>query len=205
MQDIAATTRQVILYRAPVPNSFASLSAHGAIFLNVPVDANEVFFLEDIAHQSAHVIFNAMTLRKEHFFTVDPYTPVAKITGNQDEPRHLYTVFHALFTYTKICRVLSKLHSCCYFSGRHAHELTGRLGFSLKKFEYDLRCLNNRALFTRAGWFFYRRFTDEYAQYMTQYGHLTHLDFSDQPYNFSYREFALINPLNLPVEEVSLS
>jgi hypothetical protein len=45
--DIIAATRLVVLYQGEQPNSFATLSAHGAIFLNVNGAIDEVGFVED--------------------------------------------------------------------------------------------------------------------------------------------------------------
>jgi hypothetical protein len=194
--DITASTRRVLLFRAKKPNSFATLSAHGAVFLNVPEDANEVFFLEDLAHQCAHVIFNALTLDKQRFLTVDPATPLGEIVHDAVESRDVYRAFHALFTYTMICRVLSTIYERKVFRGTQAHELLGRLGFTLRKFAFDLAKLDTPGLFTPRGRLCYRRFATQYAQHIARAGDLVdRLDFTGQPYNFSYARFAARNPL----------
>lgn len=193
--DIAATTRRVMLFRAPAPNSFATLSAHGAVFFNVPEGADEVFFLEDIAHQCAHVMFNALTLDKRRFLAVDPAMPLAVITGDPAEPRKLYSAFHALYTYTLICRLLATLCQRPVFAGRQAHELLGRLGYTLSKFGWDLDLLGKPDLYTARGHLCYRRFAAQYRHHVAHWGPLVgRLDFANQPYNFSYERFAASNP-----------
>lgn len=193
--DIATTTRRVMLFRAPVPNSFATLSAHGAVFFNVPERADEVFFLEDIAHQCAHVMFNALTLDKRCFLAVDPALPLAAITGDPAEPRKLYSAFHALYTYTLICRLLATLCERRVFAGRRAHELLGRLGYTLRKFGWDLALLGKRDLYTARGQLCFRRFAVQYRHHLARWSALVdRLDFANQPYNFSYERFAERNP-----------
>ena len=74
--EIAAFIRLIVLYRAVAPNSFAAKSAHGAIFCNVGDDDDEIALLEDVAHQAAHVIFNAFSHDPMRLMVIDPDTPM---------------------------------------------------------------------------------------------------------------------------------
>jgi HEXXH motif-containing protein len=193
--EVAATTRRVMLYRGRLPNSFATLSAHGGVFFNVTDAIDEVAFLEDIAHQCAHVIFNALTVEKERFLAVDPMTPLESLSGDQHEARSVYSALHGLFTYTVIGRVLSTCWDRQVFGGRQSHELLGRLGFILLKFSSDLAVLNQPAVFTRLGQRCYRHFAAAYRDLDRRYARLVGpLEYGNQPYVFSYPRFAERNP-----------
>ena len=193
---IFACTRGVMLFRAPSPHSFAALSAHGIVFLNIPEHATEVHFLEDLAHQCAHVLCNAMTLDKQRYLAVDPDATLADVLDASADTRPVYTVFHALFTYAWICRVLSTLRERAVFAGRRRHELEGRLAFTLTKFRTDIDLLAPGALYTARGRLVYRRLARQLALYAARDGELLHrFDLSNQPYNFSYERFAERNRL----------
>ena len=56
-------------------NSFATIKAHGMAFFNVYQDEyDEVFFVDDIAHQTGHIIFNVMIYESNRFFKKDKNT-----------------------------------------------------------------------------------------------------------------------------------
>jgi hypothetical protein len=194
-EEVAFVTRYIMLFRAHLPNSFATLSAHGAAFFNVTEDCDEVFFLEDIAHQCGHVLFNAFTLQKERFLARDPMTPLADLSGPPGETRKLYSAFHGLFTYTSIGRVLSTCLERQAFDDRQAHEALGRLGFVLRKFKLDLALLNQFSVFTPTGWRCYRIFSTVYDDLQGRYAPLVNpLDYGNQAYVFSYQRFDDRNP-----------
>ena len=190
-----------MLFQAEEPNSFAALSAHGLVFLNVPASADEVFFLEDMAHQGAHVLFNAMTLDKHRYLSIAPDTPVdeqpSAAEGSARPPRSVYTVFHALATYMVICPVLSRvLEQAGGLDARQRHELNGRLVYTLYKFRWDLSLLKGWPCLTARGRLIYRRMQACFDHtWQTQNALIQRLDLSNQPYNFCYERFALLNPL----------
>src|SRR5262249_5907362 len=140
-EELFFASRRIVLYRYERPYSFATLSAHGAIFLNVTGENDEVFFVEDIAHQVAHVLFNALTLNKPRFLSIDPDTSLGTLHGNEHEPRTLYSAYHGLFTYIMIGSTLAALLDRAVFKGRQAHEAMGRLGLIFRKFAFDLALL----------------------------------------------------------------
>src|SRR2546426_2901954 len=93
-----AVTRRIFLYNAELPTSFATMSAHGVAFLNVKDDNDEVFFVDDLAHQCGHVLFNALTQEKERFLARPADTPMRDFCHDQEDPRTLYSALHGLFT-----------------------------------------------------------------------------------------------------------
>lgn len=193
---LQACTRQIYLFRATLPNSFGSMSAHGAVFFNVPEDADEVFFLEDLAHQCTHVAFNAMTHDRRRYLSADPHQSLGDLIKDAAERRSLYTVFHALYTYVVIADVLRTMLNTGELDERQHHEARGRLAYNLLKFRIDLHRMRKPGLYTAKGLMLYKRFAACCAHHtLHDAHHVEGLDLSNQPYNFSYAHFVQCNPL----------
>lgn len=192
---LQACTRQIYLFRAALPNSFAPMSAHGAVFFNVPDDADEVFFLEDMAHQCTHVAFNAMTHDRRRYLSADPHRSLGEMIKDAAEQRSIYTVFHALYTYVVIADVLSAMLDSGELDERQKHEARGRLAYNLLKFRIDLHRMRKPGLYTPKGLLLYKRFAAHCAHHtLRDAAHVRGLDLSNQPYNFSYAHFVQCNP-----------
>lgn len=192
--SLSLVTRHVILYHNASPRSFATLSAHGNAYLNVGQECHEVFYLDDMAHQCGHIMFNAITWEKLRYFNMDPATPLIELTHDPAETREIYAVFHGLFTY--VC-IISVLH-CCYeqsvFRDHQAHELIGRILFYLVKLRLDLEHLKRRDIFSPAGREFYDIFQACYHEYHEFWREpVRKADFSNQNYVFNYRLFYALN------------
>jgi hypothetical protein len=195
-EDIIMVTRKIVLYHGRYQNSFATLSAHGIGFFNVDETSDEVFFLDDIAHQCGHGIFNAITREKDQYLAIDSETPLQMINGDPHELRSIYSALHGLFTFSSINRILSTCYEKEVFSGRQQHELLGRLSFNMKKFKIDLVNLNHKGIFTDLGWRLFNYFLEVYSRIYEQRRYIIEsLDQSNQPYVFSYERFAERNPL----------
>jgi hypothetical protein len=189
-------TRRVVLYRADQPNSFASMSLHGAAFLNVPAQSDEVFFADDLAHQCGHMMFNALTQDKARVLARPAATLLRDIGDDPHDPRTLYSAFHGLFTYSTILWILQAYETPQRSSDRQRHDALGRIAFNLNKFALDLHCLAAPGLFTDEGRAIYTLFAGVYDAVSAIYGARAQtLDLSDQPYVFDYARFAARNPL----------
>ena len=198
--EVAAFTRLIALFRADSPNSFAALSAHGAIFCNVRAGDDEVAFLEDVTHQAAHVIFNALTADPRRVIAIDPETQMHSLCDDPGEARSLYAALHGLFTYTLICRVLTKVYDAGVLPELQSHELLARLGFTLLKFQADTKRLDLRHVYTAAGRNCYEAFAAEGAWFAAKYGALVDgLVYDNQPYVFNYARFVERNGGPWPV------
>ena len=198
--EIAAFIRLIVLYRAAEPNSFAAKSAHGAIFCNVGEDDDEIALLEDVAHQAAHVLFNAFSHEPMRLIVIDPDTPMNSLCDEASDTRPINAAFHALFTYTLICRVLSRVLDAGVLLERQTHEILGRLGLILQKFEYDLRILTLPSAYTLAGRRCHEAFDSEYQHFRARYGALVDgFAYDNQPYAFDYACFVERNGGPWPV------
>ncbi len=199
---IAFSTRYIHLYHGYLPNSFASLSVHGAAFLNVPEDACVVFYLDDLAHQCGHIIFNAVTLQKDAYLMCDPNTPLKSITNDINEPRSVYSTYHGLFTYTLIIRCLSRCMPLFSAGNDRLHALA-RIAFYIQKFQQDLHALNFDDLYTPLGKKVYQIFRAYYGWCCDEYSdHVMGFDLSNQLYVFSWQRFSAVNGLKHPVGEI---
>jgi hypothetical protein len=163
--------------------------------LNVNGAIDEICFVEDIAHQAGHVLFNALTLAKERFLLINPDTPLGGPHGNDGESRTVYSAFHGMFTYVTIGEALAALLERYALDARQAHEALGRLGLVLRKFHHDLALLDRAEFWTPLGRRCWRHFQSIFADLQARYAPLTRsFDYSNQPYVFNYHRFAELNP-----------
>lgn len=196
--DVKSFVRMIIIYRCQRQGSFASMSAHGALFCDSAQEDDEIAFLEDIAHQGAHVIFHAVMHGRSSFFTVDPDTPLSGICSEPERSkRSIHILLHACFTYTIICRILSAVYEAGALDARQMHELMGRLGYTLLKLKMDVELLNaliELRAFTAIGQRCADAFVNEFRCFADRYPELNRLEFSNQPYVFNYSRFSERNP-----------
>jgi len=197
-QNIATTVKGILNYEKPLPYSFANFGAHGAIFLNSIRQDNLLFFLEDIIHQSGHVIFNTATaLSSQELFTIDPETPLGKVSSLDTYHGSVYAAFHGLYTQLNINESFKIFHTENVFSGEVRHELEGRISDDMKRFASAIYAFNNRKLFTDLGWEIFLYFKDKFTElYQSQRELIEKYDTSNQPYLFSYEKFNELNPVH---------
>ncbi|NOQ73850.1 MAG: hypothetical protein GQ574_17720 [Crocinitomix sp.] len=183
-------------------NSFATTSANGTAFFHCyQPEYNEVFFIDDIAHQTGHVIFYAITAEPEHFIKLLPETLLQSFTDKTNQgTRTVYILFHALYTYYVTLIFLNKALEMNSFRGQKLHESRGRICFYINKYRHDItflkECIGLDALFTDKG----RKLYDKIETDLTEinnnwYQKLNHLDLTNQPYNFTYSKFIELNPI----------
>lgn len=188
------TNRRIHIYRSSELNSFASLSAHGAAFLNVPDNPSEVFFLDDFAHQGGHGVFNAATLDNGRYLRCDANTSLHDLGVDPADTRSVYAAFHGLFTYSMILSVLGTYLLSDDPQGRIGHELRGRIAFYLLKFRIDLQNLAQPRLFKADGEYLYQGFLACYEKVLREcHREVQGLDLSNQGYVFDYDRFALLH------------
>lgn len=171
-------------------NSFATIQAHGMIFLNVKDEYDEVFFIEDIVHQTAHVFFNTLTFIKSDLFLI-PYNSCM-----DNDVVSVYDRFHGLFTHVCINIILEECIKQKLFSGRKYYELVARFTINMNRFAVGIQKFDKPNLFKLEGerWFsfFKCNFQD------TLEGNkklLSKYNVSNQPYVFSYVIFKKTNEL----------
>ncbi|MDX2245126.1 MAG: hypothetical protein NW224_30985, partial [Leptolyngbyaceae cyanobacterium bins.302] len=193
---ILKVMRRIVIYSGHLPFSFATLAAHGIVFLNASEDNDEVFFIEDLIHQCGHVIFSAYTLDPEEILQINPNIPLKQLTGDERDNRDVYSILHGVFTEVWMNQCMNLCYESCYFSTRQRHEILGRFALILTRFGCDLRDLSSLNIFTEKGKILLMRFFKVYHEILNKrYKLLSHLDISNQSYCFNYNRFLLLNPL----------
>ncbi len=188
--------KKVVFYKG-VPNSFATIQAHGMVFFNVLDEYNEVFFLDNIMHQCAHVFFNVLTFDKKELFTLSPTSSLTDFTGDKEDKRFvLYDRFHGLFTQTNINICLEQCFHQKLFSGDQHNELVGRFVSNMKRFTTAIDKFNRPDKYRTEGldWFCYFKkvLNDIYTKNSIL---LNRHDVSNQPYVFNYKIYKKTNNL----------
>lgn len=189
-------------------NSFATLSAQGIGFFNAyQDDYDDVFFVDDIAHQTGHVIFNIMIYESNRFFKKDKNTILEVINmpdGSLIENRDLHVIFHALYTYYTSFICLDACIENNVWEGKKKHEAMGRIAFYINKCYRDILLIDNpihseekaTEYFTNDGLLIYRELKIKWKDmYKKWFDTTKHFDMSNQPYNFTYSKFLELNPL----------
>jgi hypothetical protein len=190
-------------------NSFATMKAQGVVFYNAyQEDYNEVFFLDDIAHQTGHVIFNTLLSKSDNFFKVKKETILEIIKlpdGTFIENRDLNVLFHALYTYYTSFVCLDACLSNNVFDGKQKHEAMGRIAFYLNKCYNDLLLIDapvnleiqSNNYFTEKGLLIYKELKNKWKEMYEKWNEKTkHFDMTNQPYNFTYSNFLKLNKIS---------
>ncbi|WP_313387076.1 hypothetical protein [Chishuiella sp.] len=189
--------KKVMIYEGE-SNSFASIQVHNMIFLNTKNHDDEVFFLDHILHEGAHVIFNTLTYKTKHNLFTVPFNSLLKdFIGNAEEHGEVYGRFHGLFTQSNINSCMKICLEKKVFSGKQEHELIGRFSSNLKRFKNAIYTFNNSNLYTEEGSKWYEFFEKKQKTlYNSNRELIDKYNVSNQPYVFSYKIFSETNPLN---------
>ena len=206
---IISTTKKSIIFNidTSLRNSFASLSVNGVSFSNAYQESyNEVFFVDDIAHQTGHIIFYSLIYEKEDFFKIGANTIIEpfKLKKIFAEKRNIHIVFHALYTYYTTFICLDACLDANVFKGGKKHEALGRMKFYLSKCHHDINLIENnkkyslgsRDIFTEKGLIIYDTIKNNYISTSEKWKEeVGGFNMSNQPYNFTYSKFIQLNPL----------
>lgn len=183
-------------------NSFATIYAHGTAFFNVyQDDYDEVFFVDDIAHQTGHIILTTLCNDKKAIFKNDENQNIGEILEQKD-PRSIYVLLHAFYTYYTTLMCLDNCLNNKLFNEKQQMEATGRIGFYLGKCSRDIEILEEliihfsgiENILTGAGINLYTLIKAKFIEVFEKWNPLIkHFDYSNQPYNFTFKSFAEIN------------
>ncbi len=201
-QLIEDSTREFVVFNSPNHNSFAGIMQQGCAYFNIEnKQKSAIFFIDDIAHQCGHIIFNILTLETNKFLKVPKDHPLNGFSPNPQENRGVYGAFHGLFTYTTILHSLDKaLKSRDLFDDIQHHEALGRMGFYMSKFYLDLQLMNNSDILTENGLEYHKQFYEGFNSLFQEYGqYLALFDYNNQPYTFQYDLFQTLNPVQKPI------
>jgi len=188
--------RLVVIFRGERCNSFATTAAHGAVFLNEVLGRDEIFLLEDLAHQGGHVLFTAATLDASKLFSVSPSTPVSAWSGDTSDARSVYVALHGAFTEALIAYCLDAAAAAHIFAGGQQHEIEGRLAFIVKKLASDRKTLLRLGILSSHGECIVQAISAVWEEIAAKWIPLLRTaDMSNQNYNFDYGSYAAVNPM----------
>ncbi len=192
---IKKAVKKVMIYEGE-PYSFAAIQAHNMIFLNADDENDEVFFLDHILHEGAHVIFNTLTYdSKMELFTVPFKTNLSVITKDETDHGELYGRFHGMFTQSNINQCMEICINKNSFRGKQHRELLGRFSSNMKRFKSGVEKFNIPELYKDEGEKWYSFFSSRYNElYIRNEKLVNSFDVSNQPYVFSYEIFDKTNP-----------
>lgn len=205
---IQKVCKKIVLFKTDVSNtnSFATINAHGMVFFNVyQADYDEVFFVDDIAHQTGHVILTTLLFERKQYFLINENQSIGVITKKESEYRSFYTLFHALFTYYTSLLCLNNCLDNNFFNTRQTHETNGRICFYLNKLILDINTFKRvtdyfkgiEFVLTKDGIEIYNIMKSTFDKMIKKwYPASKNYDFKNQPYNFTYQEFIKLNPIN---------
>lgn len=194
---IQKTLKRVMLFTATEPNSFATLVAHNMVFLNVNSWDNEMFFVDHLSHEGAHVTFNTITFEsKVRLFKVHHNTDFSEVTGDSNEQSSLYLRFHGLFTFYEITKSLRSCMLSTELSEEHIHEAKGRFAFQLRRFKNSLIRFEKLDVFEKEGRSMFDFFATYYKGLETEYGQMiNNYDLLMPSYDFNCKAFKEKNPI----------
>lgn len=188
---INETTKEISINNFPKMPSFASLNYFGTTFININgQNPTDVFFMDDIAHQSGHTIFYLCTLNPDNFFKYPFNSPLKDFTGVSYETREIYGCLHSMFTLCTIIHTLNNYLSKGCFEITTRNELIGRIGFYLHKLLYDVNNLLTCDIFTSIGLEYFEMFRKNSIYYSNLYdGLFKKFIFNRQNYYFNMEIF----------------
>ncbi|GAB3805722.1 hypothetical protein GCM10028819_39510 [Spirosoma humi] len=192
---VELVTREISLFNSKTSRSMAAISYHGTAFINTEGQPNdEVFFIEDLAHQCGHIIFYALTLQTHNFLKPAKDTLLKKWTGLSYDTRSIYGALHGLFTYTTILHCLTRCLKLDAFNASQRVEALARVGFFMKKFELDLQHMHLPEIFTPQGQQVYDAAFSSFEYVRNEFGaDYKGYRYHNQPYIFNYDLFRQAN------------
>jgi len=138
---IEENCKKVIMFKTNPDNinSFATINAQGIAFFNVyQEEYDEVFFVDDIAHQTGHIILTTLFYDKKAIFKIDEDQNIGSLLKINDN-RSIYILLHAFYTYYTTFMCLDDCLINNSFNEPQKKEAIARIGFYLNKCTLDIQ------------------------------------------------------------------
>jgi hypothetical protein len=196
---LAKVLKRVILFTASRPNSFATMEAQNMVFLNVNPWDNEMFFVDHLSHEGAHVTFYILTYEsKLRLFKAHFNTSFSDVTGDPKEHSTVYLRFHGLFTFYEILKSLKGCMLAHNLSAKICHEAKGRFAFQLNRFKMSLESFEKLDIYQEEGLHWLDFFSKEFLKLNKEYGYMVNeYDLKMPTYDFHAKAFETKNPIRL--------
>lgn len=201
---IEENCKKVIMFKTNPSNinSFATINAQGIAFFNVyQEEYDEVFFVDDIAHQTGHIILTTLFYDKKAIFNIDEEQNIGSLLKINDN-RSIHILIHAFYTYYTTFMCLDDCLKNNSFNETQKKEAIARIGFYLNKCTLDIqifdRIINNfngiEFILTPKGIQMYSIIRSKYEEIFNKWNSITkHFDYRNQTYNFALKNFKELN------------
>lgn len=188
--------KKVVFYKGE-SNSFATIQAHGIAFFNISHGHSEIFFLDNILHQCAHVFFNTLTFDKKDLFQIPYNSDLSLFTENlEDKGIILYDRFHGLFTQSNINICFNRCLDQQLYSGDNYLEFIAKFTSNMNRFAIAIKKFNKEDKYGIKGLEWFNFFNNTfYAVFQKNKELLSKYDVSNQPYIFDFNLFKTTNTL----------
>ena len=203
-QVLLRVLKKVMLFTSERQNSFAVMTAHNMIFLNVNDWDDEIFFADHISHEGAHVNFFTLTYESKYeLFKCHFNTPLENLLSGYGRHHSVYLCFHGLFTFVEITKCLGqcleKHPENGAFSARQIHDINGRFIFHMQRYKTAIGLFESLDILKQDGLEWFSLFKEHYHRLEEKYNKLAPLySLKGQPYDFNSKIFAEMNALHLP-------
>lgn len=184
-------------------NSFATINAHGIAFFNAyQDDYDEVFFVDDIAHQTGHIIMSTLSYQRKRIFKINENLILGDILSDKSDTRSYYVFFHALYTYYTTLLCLNNCLQNKSFNEKQTFEAIGRIGFYMKKMNRDLERFQKvntifggiENVLEKEGIQIFTSIKKKYDGILKKWESvISQFNYSNQPYNFEFAKFKATN------------
>jgi hypothetical protein len=191
----AGSVRKLFLFHSDTHRSFATMIANGVAFFNVKDDDDDVYLIEDITHQSGHVIYYTLLYDKQSFFNTDIDTLINKYNHREHDTRPVLGAFYSLlpFYFSNTCSF--RLYNNKELDGRQYHEFIGRFSFRMVKNSIAIGDFRSGEMLTDKGKELVREFDAAFREIDNSVSSFLYkYDVSNQGYGFSYKKFLFLNP-----------
>lgn len=191
------TVKKCVAFYNPKIRSFAASNTIGINYLSAIPEYDEIFFIEDIIHQSSHNILYFITVNLPEYFTGDAKKePLSNYCGRSDEHRTVYSAVHGAFSLHNIISVMIRIINANLYSNKQKHELLGRFSDNIRRLKKSVDDIGHRQMYTEKGWVFYNLLRDSASALYSEHVSIADkFDTSNQPYVFDFNKFLELNPI----------
>lgn len=195
--DLVLTTSLLFVHDNSQVLNYISFNNHGAIFLYMLDEHDEVYFIEEIIHQGTHNLLNTLCFEKSLFFKIDVENiQISEYIDKPTDYRDIFSVIHGLASISKRVEGLEKMLNAPELSDKQKHELHGRLSDQFERFHgLGYHLLNKEAVLTALGLEYFDTMYRTCATSIERLQWLNQLDMSWIDLDFRYAEFVRHNPI----------
>jgi len=177
--------------------NYISFNNHGAIFLYMLEEHDDMYFIEELIHQGTHNLLNTICFDKKVLFKIDVENIMIKeLIDRPADYRTVYSVIHGLASISKRVEGFEKMLDAEELSEKQKHELCGRLCDQFSRFyALGIEKLNKDDVFTELGKEYFDTMYETCAKSLDRLKWVNQFDMSWRDLDFRYADFVKHNPI----------